>query len=150
MPHASPTPSRRYTPTVPISGRRSTTPLSTPARVWPTERADGGFWTMDERTKLGLGVLGTALVLGSLGDWLLRATPWGVNVLLWVAVLAGAAVALSRWRRLEVAGEGRWLVPVAVLFAAAVAWRDSPIVASLDVLAGAVPPSLPAVPGPRG
>src|ERR671914_2431298 len=150
MPHASPTPSRRYTPTVPISGRRSTTLLSTPARVWPTERADGGFWTMDERTKLGLGVLGTALVLGSLGDWLLRATPWGINVLLWVAVLAGAAVALSRWGRLEVVGEGRWLVPVAVFFAAALAWRDSPVVASLKVLAALVALSLAVFRGRRG
>jgi hypothetical protein len=30
---------------------------------------------MDERTRLGLGVLGAALVLGLLGDLLLRATP---------------------------------------------------------------------------
>ncbi len=105
---------------------------------------------MDDRTKLGLGVLAAALVLGLLGDLLLRATPWGVNVFLWVAVLASAAVALSRWGRLEVAGEGRWLVPVAVLFAAAVAWRDSPIVASLDVLAVLVALSLAAFRGRRG
>jgi hypothetical protein len=105
---------------------------------------------MDDRTKLGLGVLAAALVLGLLGDLLLRATPWGVNVLLWVAVLAGAAVALSRWVRLEVAGEGRWLVPVAVLFAAGVAWRDSPVVASLDVLAVLVALSLAALRGRQG
>ena len=105
---------------------------------------------MDERTKLGLGVLGAALMLGSLGDWLLRATPWGINVFLWVAVLAGAAVALSRWGRLEVAGGGRWLVPVAVFFAAAVAWRDSPVVASLNVLAVLLALSLAAFRGQRG
>jgi hypothetical protein len=105
---------------------------------------------MDERTKLGLGVLGAALVLGSLGDWLLRATPWGINVLLWVAVLAGVAVALSRWGRLEIAGGGRWLVPVAVFFAAAVAWRDSPVVASLNVLAALVALSLAVFRGRRG
>jgi hypothetical protein len=105
---------------------------------------------MDERTKLGLGVLGAALVLGSLGDWLLRATPWGINFLLWVAVLAGAAVALSRWGRMEVTGGGRYLVPVAVLFAAAVAWRDSPVVASLNVLAVLVALSLAAFWGRRG
>jgi hypothetical protein len=58
---------------------------------------------MDEQTKLGLGVLGAAMGLGPLGDWLLRATPWGINVLLWVAALAGAAVALTRW------GGWRWL-----------------------------------------
>lgn len=105
---------------------------------------------MDDRTRLGLGVLMAALVLGLLGDLLLRATPWGVNVFLWVALLAGAAVALSRRGRLEAAGEGRWLVPVAVFFAAAVAWRDSPIVASLDVLAVLVALSLAALWGRRG
>jgi hypothetical protein len=105
---------------------------------------------MDDRTKLGLGLLGAALALGLLGDLLLRATPWGINVLLWVAFLAGAAVALSRWGRLEVAGGGRWLVPVAVLFAAAVAWRDSPVVASLDVLAVLVALSLAAYRARRG
>jgi hypothetical protein len=103
---------------------------------------------MDDRTRLGLGVLGAALVLGLLGDLLLRATPWGVNVLLWVAVLAGAAAVLSR--RLGAGGEGRWLVPVAVFFAAAVAWRDSPIVASLDVLAVLVALFLAAYRGRRG
>jgi hypothetical protein len=105
---------------------------------------------MDERTRLGLGVLGAAMGLGSLGDWLLRATPWGINVLLWVAALAGAAVALTRWGRLEVVGGGRWLVPVAVFFAAAVAWRDSPVVASLNVLAVLISLSLAAFRGRRG
>ena len=74
---------------------------------------------MDDRTKLGLGLLAAALTLGLLGDLLLRATPWGINVLLWVAILATVAVALWRWGRLEAAGSGRWLVPVAVCFAAA-------------------------------
>ncbi len=104
---------------------------------------------MDDRTKLGLGLLGAALAVGVLGDLLLRATPWGINVLLWVAILAGAAVALWRWGRLE-AGGGRWLVPVAVFFAAAVAWRGSPVVASLDVLAVLVALSLAAFRGRRG
>ena len=36
-------------------------------------------------------MLGAALILGALGDWLLRAIPWGVNFSLWVAALAGAA-----------------------------------------------------------
>ena len=105
---------------------------------------------MDERTKLGLGVLGVALGLGSLADLLLQATPWGINVLLWVAVLAAAAAALARWGQLEVVGEGRWLVLVAVFFAAAVAWRDSPVVASLNVLAALVALSLAALRGRRG
>jgi hypothetical protein len=105
---------------------------------------------MDDRTKLGLGLLGAALGLGVLGDLLLRATPWGINVCLWVAILAGAAVTLSRWGRLEVEGGGRWLLPVAAFFAAAVAWRDSPVVASLDVLAVLAALSLAAFKGRRG
>lgn len=90
---------------------------------------------MDERTRLGLGVLGAALVLGVLGDGLLRAMPWGINFSLWVAALVGAAAVVAwRWR-LRVAGEGRWLVPVALVFAAGLAWRDSPAVVSLNILA---------------
>jgi Domain of unknown function (DUF4173) len=105
---------------------------------------------MDERTRLGLGVLGAALFLGVLGDGLLRATPWGINLLVWVAALAGAAVAVA-WRgRLRVAGEGRWLVPVALVFAAGLAWRDSPTVVLLNLLAFLVAVSLAALWGRRG
>lgn len=90
---------------------------------------------MGDGTKLGLGILGAAVVLGVLGDGLLRATPWGINLPLWVGGLVLAAVVLIRWARLEFAGEGRWLVLVALLFSAGVAWRDSPTVVALDLLA---------------
>lgn len=36
---------------------------------------------MSERTKFGLEVLEAAVLLGILGDVMLRATPWGLNVL---------------------------------------------------------------------
>ena len=89
---------------------------------------------MGERTRLGLGILGVALALGGLGDVLLRATPWGINLLIWVTVLIGLAVALARWGRVRTGGEGKWLVFVAVVFAAGVLLRDSPVVVFLDVL----------------
>jgi hypothetical protein len=81
-----------------------------------------------ERTKLGLGLIGIALVLGVLGDILLRATPWGVNFFAWIALLLGLAVAFARWGRVGTGGEGRWLVFVAVVFAFGVALRASPVV----------------------
>ena len=105
---------------------------------------------MDERTRLGLGVLGASLILGALGDLLLRATPWGVNFFLWTAALAGAAAVVAVLGRLRVAGEGRWLVPVAVLFALGVAWRDSPTVVFLDLLAFLIAVSLAVLRGRSG
>jgi Domain of unknown function (DUF4173) len=105
---------------------------------------------VDERTRLGLGVLGASLMLGALGDVLLRATPWGVNFFLWVAALAGAAAVVALLGRLRVAGEGRWLVPVAVLCALGVAWRDSPTVVFLDLLAVLIAVSLAVLRGRSG
>jgi hypothetical protein len=87
-----------------------------------------------ERTRLGLGVLGVALVLGSLGDLLLRATPFGVNFLIWVTALVGLAILLARWGRVGTRGEGKWLVFVAVVFAAGFLLRDSPVVVFFDFL----------------
>ena len=105
---------------------------------------------MDERTRLGLGVLGASLMLGALGDMLLRAAPWGVNFFLWAVALAGAAAVLVWLGRLRVAGEGRWLVPVALLFALGIAWRDSPAVVLLDLLAFLIATSLAVLRGRSG
>src|SRR3954469_16562023 len=89
---------------------------------------------MTEKTKRGLQVLESALLLGVLGDGLLRATPFGLNVLLWTGALVIAlAVLLGRKRRAALAGGGHWLFISALLFAAAFAWRDSEM---LNVLAG--------------
>ena len=46
---------------------------------------------MSNRTKLGLNILGAALLLGVLGDALLRETPWGLNVPLWTGAAAAVA-----------------------------------------------------------
>jgi hypothetical protein len=95
-----------------------------------------------ERTRLGIGVIGVALVLGGLGDILLRATPWGVNFLVWVTVMVGLAILLARWGHVRAGGEGKWLVIVAVVFAAGILVRDSPVVVGLDVLAVVISLSL--------
>ena len=86
---------------------------------------------MGERTKSGLFVLGAAVALGVLGDALLRATPWGLNVFLWVSALAAAAAALARRR----GRGGAWLWAAALAFAALFVWRESPALRFLDVLA---------------
>ena len=91
---------------------------------------------MNERTKCGLKILEAALLLGILGDALLRAMPWGLNVTLWTSALAGALVALlARGRRQALAAEGRWLVLPLIFFSAGFAWRDSLTLKTLDTLA---------------
>ncbi len=100
---------------------------------------------MGERTKLGLGVLGAAVVLGVLGDLLLRATPWGINVFLWIAGLAGSVAALAAWRRIGLRGEGRCLVVPLLLFSAFFAWRDSNTLAVVNGLAVLIALSLAAL-----
>jgi hypothetical protein len=89
---------------------------------------------MKERTKQALTILKAALLLGVLGDALMRATPWGLNVLLWVGAIVGAVLfLLSRWRPRALTGGGHLLLLAAVMFAAAFAWRDS---VTLNFLAG--------------
>jgi Domain of unknown function (DUF4173) len=87
-----------------------------------------------ERTRLGLGVLGVALVLGGLGDLLLRATPWGINFFIWVTAIVGLAILLAGWGPVGAGGEGKWLVFVALVFAAGLFLRDSPVMVFLNLL----------------
>lgn len=91
---------------------------------------------MNYKTKLGLEILQAALVLAILGDKLLRVTPWGVNVLLWVGALVGVIFFLAwRWRRGALGKEGAWLYAPVLLGAAAFTWRDSDTLKALDILA---------------
>lgn len=91
---------------------------------------------MNEKTKRGLAVLEAALLLGILGDALLRATPWGLNVSLWTGALALAVLALlARGRSHALAGEGGWLALPLIFFSASFAWRDSLTLQILDGLA---------------
>ena len=43
---------------------------------------------MSNTSKTALAILILAFVLGVLGDLLLRSTPWGLNVAIWIAALA--------------------------------------------------------------
>ena len=47
------------------------------------------------KSRIALTVLGAALLLGVVGDVLLRPMPWGINMLLWIAALALGIVALA-------------------------------------------------------
>lgn len=87
---------------------------------------------MSDRTKLGLKILLAALMLGVLGDALLRVMPWGLNLTLWVMAIAVAVMLLAR-NQVSWAAERRRLAIPLILFAAFTAWRDSSLLKVLDV-----------------
>jgi hypothetical protein len=56
---------------------------------------------MNERTKTGLEILQFAVLIGILGNILLRQTPWGLNAFLFVAIFAAGMIILTFRRRPE-------------------------------------------------
>lgn len=97
------------------------------------------------KSPIALGLVAASVALGLIGDGLLRATPWGLNAGLWTAALTIGLLIIARWQRLQLRGGGRWLLLPAFLFAAAIAWRDSPTLVGLNILAVAVALGLAAV-----
>lgn len=87
-----------------------------------------------ERNQLGVRILFVALVVGVLGNALLRRWPWGLNFTFWALMLAAFLAALgNRERTIE---RGAWLVFVPVgAFAFAFTWRDSGTLQLLNILA---------------
>jgi hypothetical protein len=90
---------------------------------------------MNERTKLALWMLATALLLGILGDALLRTLPWGLNITLWMAALLAVLLVLGRWRQAVWARGGHWILLPLILFSLDFLWRDAPALKLLNVLA---------------
>lgn len=88
---------------------------------------------MTQTTRLGLWLLPAALGIGAAGDALLRTTPWGLNVLLWVGLLLGCFWLLARHFAFKPSGEGMWLAAPALVFAGCLAWRDSGTLRALDL-----------------
>jgi hypothetical protein len=86
-------------------------------------------------TRLGLLALAGAALLGLLGDLLLRALPWGLNAPVWLLALVMVAGLLSWQAKLPLLSGARWLAIPALLFAAGIAWRDSQVLLTVNVLA---------------
>ncbi len=65
---------------------------------------------MDSQTRLGLELFGAALVLGVLGDQLLRVAPWGLNAFVWIGCLVVVSGGLAHRWRAGLAPVSRWFV----------------------------------------
>ncbi len=90
---------------------------------------------MNDKTKIGLRVLEAGLLIGLLSDALLRAAPWGLNVLLWTGAVVVAMIAVKRRKGAAFGREWHVFAASAIVFAAFLSWRDSFVLRSLDVLA---------------
>ena len=81
---------------------------------------------MNERTKTGIDVLQASFLLGILGNVLLRQTPWGLNVFLFVAAFVTAMVMLVLRRKPEFwTRQNAALFGAMLFFSAMFVWRDS-------------------------
>ena len=88
-------------------------------------------------------VLGSALLLGILGDWLVRADELGLNFFLGVVALVLVAATLMRWERPSSPVRVLLLLLLSPIFAFGVAWRDAPQLLAWNILAVAVTLALP-------
>lgn len=92
---------------------------------------------MNDNGKLAFRIAIAALATGVLGDWLLRAAPWGLNLSLLAFSLIVASLVLAALHHVELTAEGRWLIGTSAIFASFFLWRAAPGLLVLDFLAAA-------------
>ncbi len=81
---------------------------------------------MNDKTKTGLEILQSAVLLGVTGDMLIRETPWGLNIFLWTALLIAAMTAITFRRKSKNLTPQTIALHAALLFFSAMyVWRDS-------------------------
>src|SRR2546425_10616953 len=132
----------------PAGGPDPRIPLSRPPLRRLTDA--GGSMTvvpvLAPRTKLGLEIAAAGAVGGIVGDSLLRAMPWGLNVALGTTALVGAGAWLVRRHRVKHGPDTAWLAITALLLGLAFLRRDA---AALGAF-GTVPPIRARGPAPAG
>lgn len=80
-------------------------------------------------------IAGHALLLGIAGDVLLRDLPVGLAWPVWVALLVLAMTAAASSDGREISREAASWLATAILFSCGLAWRDSPTLVALDLVA---------------
>ena len=129
-------------PDAPTPQRLSVDPLASEAAAPVRERhappgpAAGAAMTLasDERQQLATRVFLDALLLGIVGDALLRVVPWGVNLTLWSLGIVAAMLTLAR-RRYDTTPPALWIAAPAAILSLAFLWRDSASLAAYNTLA---------------
>jgi hypothetical protein len=90
---------------------------------------------MNGKPELIFEVLVTSILLGLLGDAFLRAAPWGLNLTLWILLLVMSAASMAARHGVEWPRAAIFVMLLVPILAIAFAWRDSPALKALDLLA---------------
>jgi uncharacterized protein DUF4153 len=81
--------------------------------------------TTEERARLAARALTDALLLGLVGDAILRVPSWGANMAIWSLAIVAAVVTLARRRYEALPADARWLLIPALALSLLFVWRDS-------------------------
>ncbi|HUQ80572.1 MAG TPA: DUF4173 domain-containing protein [Gemmatimonadaceae bacterium] len=102
-----------------------------PPPLRPTITSDA----LEERHQLASRVLTDALLLGVVGDALLRAGTMGANMTLWTIGMVAALLTLARRRHDSVPADARFLAIPALALSLMYVWRDEESLAAYNTLA---------------
>lgn len=108
------------------------------ASVPPSASIAGTTLTPDapeERRQLASRVLTDALLLGAVGDALLREAAWGANMTVWTIAVIAALFTLAKRRHDAVPSDARWLAIPAIALSLMYAWRAAESLAAYNTLA---------------
>ena len=91
--------------------------------------------TAEDRARLAARALADALLLGIVGDAILRVSSWGTNMTIWSVAIVAAMVTLARRRYEALPADARWLLVPALALSLLFMWRDSSSLIAYDTLA---------------
>ena len=110
----------------------SPTPAPSPA---PRSSAAIAVDSSEERARLAARTLADALLLGIVGDAILRVPEWGANMAVWSIAIVAAMITLARRRYEAVPGDARWLLVPALALSVLFTWRNSEYLVVYNTLA---------------
>jgi hypothetical protein len=100
---------------------------------------------MSRESKLGIALLGTAGLLGVLGDTLFHDQPLGLNVAVWTLAFVAVLALLLRLGRAPLHQGRRFMVAPLLIFSLLFVWHDSPLLVAANLLALAAAVSMGAL-----
>jgi hypothetical protein len=88
----------------------------------------------DDRARLAARTLADALLLGIVGDAILRVPTWGANMTVWSIAIVAAMITLARRRYEVVPGDARWLLVPALALSVLFSLRNSEYLVAYNTL----------------